>query len=53
MFYVHAPNSEHIPSMPYYTIQIPIGWNGLSIPTEGCSLCVPNAIINFKVRGVK
>ena len=31
---------------------MPIGWNGLNMPSEGCSLCMPIAIINFKVRGV-
>ena len=30
-----------------------IGWNGLSMPTEGWSVCMPIVITNFKVRGVK
>ena len=42
-----------MPSMPYGSVQMPIGWNGLSMLTEGCSLCMPIVIINFKVRGVK
>ena len=24
--------------MPYGSMQVPIGWNGLSMPTEGCSV---------------
>ena len=40
-------------SIPYGSMQMPIAWNGLSMPTEGCSVCMPIAIINFKVRGVK
>ena len=39
--------------MPYDSKQMPIGWNGLSMPTEGCSVCMPIVIINFKVSGVK
>ena len=37
---------------------MPIGWDELSMPAKGCSVCVPIAIINFllllifKVRGV-
>ena len=29
------------------------GWNGLSMPTEGCSVHILIVITNFKVRGVK
>ena len=39
--------------MPYDSMQIPIGWNGLSMPTKGCSVHMPIVIINFKVRGVR
>ena len=39
--------------MPYYSMQMPIGWNGLNMPTEGCSVCMPIVIINFKARSVK
>ena len=39
-----------MPSMPYGSMQMPIGWNVLSIPTKGCSVCMPIVIINFKVR---
>ena len=40
-------------SMPYGSMQMPFGWNGLSMPTEVCSVCMPIVIINFKVRGIK
>ena len=33
--------------MSYGSIQMPIVWNGLSMPTEGCSVCIPIVIINF------
>ena len=39
--------------MPYGSMYVPIAWNGLSMPSEGCSVCMPIVIINFKVRGVK
>ena len=39
--------------MPYSSTHMPIFWNGLSMPTEGCSVCMPIVITNFKVRGVK
>ena len=32
---------------------MPIGWNGLGMPSEGCSVHMPIVIINFKVKGVK
>ena len=32
---------------------MPIGWNGLSIPIEGCSVCMLIVITNFKVRSVE
>ena len=37
--------------MPYCSMSMPIGWNGLSMPTEGCSVHMPTVITNFKVRG--
>ena len=43
---------QSIPSMPYGSMQMPIGKNGLGMPTKGCSVCMPIVIINFKVRGV-
>ena len=44
---------QSMPSMPYGSMHMPIGWKGLSMPTEECSVHMPTAIINFKVRGVK
>ena len=42
-----------MPNMPYCSVHMPIGWNGLSMPTEGCSVHIPIVITKFKVRGVK
>ena len=39
--------------MPYGSMPIPMGWNGLSMLTEACSVCILIVIINFKVRGVE
>ena len=41
--------------MPYGSMEMPTGWNGLSMPIEECSVCMPIVIIifNFKVMGVK
>ena len=39
--------------MPYSYMHMSIGWNGLSMHTEGCSVCMPIIIINFKLRGVE
>ena len=39
--------------MPYCSMCMPIGWNGLNMPTEGCSVYMPIVITNFKVRGFK
>ena len=44
---------QSMPSMPYGSMHLPIGWNGLSMTTEVCSVVMPIVIINFKVRGVK
>ena len=49
---MHAQMSEHA-QYALSCIQMPISWNGLSMPTEGCSEHIPIVIINFKVRGVK
>ena len=38
--------------MPYGYIQMPIGWNGISMPTVMC-VCMPIGRVYFKVRGVK
>ena len=42
-----------MPNMPYCSMCMPIGWNGQSMCTEGCSMCILIVITNFKVRGVK
>ena len=42
-----------MPSMPCCYMYMPIGWNGLSMSTEGCSVCMPIIITNFKVRTVE
>ena len=39
--------------MPYCSMHLPIGWEGLSIPTNGCSVHMPIAIINSKLRGAE
>ena len=44
---------QSMSNMPYGSMWIPIGWNGLSMPTEGCSMGMPIVIIKFKVRDVK
>ena len=36
--------------MPYGSLELPIGWNGLSMPTEVCPVHMPIVITNFKVR---
>ena len=41
---------QNMPSMIYYSMQMSFGWNGLSMATKGCSVCMPIAIIYFKVR---
>ena len=39
--------------MPYCAKHMLIGWNGLSMPTEGWSVHIPIIITNFQVIGVK
>ena len=34
-------------------MHMPIGWNGLRMPTDGCYVCMPIIITNFKLRGVE
>ena len=48
MFHPHAQMSKHA----QYAL-MPIGWNGLNMPTERHSVCMPIIIANFKLRGVK
>ena len=50
---MHMLRSLSMPILSYSSMCMPIDWNGLSMPTEGCSACMPIFIINFKVRGVK
>ena len=43
-----------MPSMPYGSLHMPVCWNGLGMPTGGCSVHMPIIIItNFKLRGVE
>ena len=42
-----------MPSIPHCSMCMHIGWNGLSMPTEGCSMHMPIIITNFKLRGVE
>ena len=30
---------------------MPIGWEGLSMLNDGCSVCMPIIIVNSKLRG--
>ena len=39
--------------MPHSSMCMPTGWNGLSMPTEGCFVCIPMVIIIFKLRDVE
>ena len=38
--------------MPYGSMHMPVGWNGLSMPNKGFSVHMSIVIINFEVRGV-
>ena len=40
-------------NMPCCSMQMPIAGNGLSIPTEGCSVHMPIFITNFEARVIK
>ena len=50
---IHMLRSLNMPNMPYCSMDMPIGWNGLSMPTSGWSVCMPIVITNFEIRGVK
>ena len=39
--------------MVYCSMHMPIGWDGLGMPTEGCSVHMPITIINSKFRGAE
>ena len=49
IFYAHALKSEHAQ---YCSVHMPIGLNGLGMPNEGCSMCMPIVITNSEVSGV-
>ena len=49
---MHALNSD-MSSMPCGSMQMPIGWNGLRMPTEGFYVHMTIVIINFKVRDIR
>ena len=40
-------------NMPFCSMDMPIGWHGLSMPTEGNSVHMLIVITNFNVRGIK
>ena len=37
----------------YCSVHMPMGWEGLCIPTDGCSVHMPIIIINSKFRSAK
>ena len=39
--------------MPYCSMCMLISWNDLSMPTEGCPVCMTILITNFNIRGVE
>ena len=39
--------------MPYYSIHMPIGWEGLSMLTDGCSLHMHLIVTNPKLRSAE
>ena len=39
---------QSMPSMPSSSMQMFIGWNGLIMPANECSVCMPIGIINFR-----
>ena len=42
-----------MPSMFCCSMHMPIGWELLNMPTDGCSVCMPIIIINSKLKGVE
>ena len=49
MFYVHTQLFQHA-QYALFSMHMPIVWDGLSIPTEGCSVCMPIIITNSMLR---
>ena len=47
---MHMLWMQSMPSMPYGFMQMPFGWNRLSMLTKGCSVHMHIVIINFKVN---
>ena len=35
------------------SVDMPIGWDGLSMPIDGCSVCIPVMLVNSKFWGSK
>ena len=50
--FVHMLWIQSMPRMPYGYMQMPIGWNGMGMPTNIC-VHMPTGRIYFKARGVK
>ena len=50
---MHMLRGQSMSNMPYCSMCMPIGWNGLRMLTEGYSVCMTIVITNFNVRGVR
>ena len=50
---MHMFRCLSMPSMPYFSAQMPIKWKGLSMPPDRCSVCMSIVIINCKLRGTE
>ena len=50
---MHILRCLSMPSMPYCSMHMPVDWNGLCMPSEVCSTCIPILITNFMVRHVE
>ena len=42
-----------MPKVFYCSVHMPMGWEGLSIPTDGCSLYMPIMFVNSKFLRAK
>ena len=42
-----------MPKMFNCSMHMPIGLEGLSMPTDGCTVCMPIMFVNSKLWGVK
>ena len=45
--------SLSMPRIFYCFMHMPSGWEGLSMPTDWCSECMPIIIVNSELRGAK